>query len=429
MDSSQFSHNQDIIDSAEPLDVSGATCHCYRVKLYGKLHFLKRLKPELRTNPRHVAALHKEFETGYNLDHPHLVRYLSCGDDYLLTEYIDGSTLLEFAKQNPEFFKSKANVSRLLGSLLDVVEYLHSHQVVHLDLKPQNILITRVGHELKLTDLGFCYTDTFADTMGQTNSFAAPEQLDGSSQVDHRTDIYALGRIIATLPCAKRYRKVIDRCTKPSKEDRYQSVTELKKELSNPRIKWPLVAAIAASACLIGLTAWWLFSSQPANPVSTTLPTTDTIAQQATAATPPDTTAKPKVAEPAMPQVDNSNHAAQPIPTTYEPSTAPSPPATVTPNPTPVTINKETLRSQLIAATQPIYDKYLKQYENETYIDSHNTAFKEAYHNCDNEIADKLFRLWETKYKPMGVLESDYNPIAVKVIHYHTEKVDKKVKY
>ena len=155
MDSSQFSHNQDINDGAEPLDVSGATCQCYRVKLYGKLHFLKRLKPELRTNPRHVAALHKEFETGYNLDHPHLVRYLYCGDDYLLTEYIDGSTLLEFAKQNPEFFKSKANVSRLLGSLLDVVEYLHSHQVVHLDLKPQNILITRVGHELKLTDLGF----------------------------------------------------------------------------------------------------------------------------------------------------------------------------------------------------------------------------------------------------------------------------------
>ncbi len=177
MDTSHFSQRQDIIDNAEPLDVSGSTCECYKVKLYGKLNFLKRLKPELRTNPRYVAALHKEFETGYNLDHPHLVRYLACGDDYLLTEWVDGITLNDFAEQNPDFFKSRNNVTRLLSGLLDVLDYLHSHQIVHLDLKPDNILITRVGNEPKLTDLGFCYTDTFADTMGRTDSFAAPEQL------------------------------------------------------------------------------------------------------------------------------------------------------------------------------------------------------------------------------------------------------------
>lgn len=65
MDStSSFSESQQMFPHAERLQVGGTTCECFRVKMYGKLHFLKRLKPELRTNPRYVAALQKEFETG-----------------------------------------------------------------------------------------------------------------------------------------------------------------------------------------------------------------------------------------------------------------------------------------------------------------------------------------------------------------------------
>ena len=77
MESSEFSDIQQTFPDAELLPVGGSTCDCYRVKLYGKLHFMKRLKPELRTDPRYVSALQKEFETGYCLDHPHLVRYVS----------------------------------------------------------------------------------------------------------------------------------------------------------------------------------------------------------------------------------------------------------------------------------------------------------------------------------------------------------------
>ena len=63
MDSStsSFSEVQQAFPDAELLQVGGTTCECYRVKLYGKLHFLKRLKPELRTNTHYVAALQKEF--------------------------------------------------------------------------------------------------------------------------------------------------------------------------------------------------------------------------------------------------------------------------------------------------------------------------------------------------------------------------------
>ena len=200
MESSEFSDIQQTFPDAELLPVGGSTCDCYRVKLYGKLHFMKRLKPELRTDPRYVSALQKEFETGYRLDHPHLVRYLSKGDDYLMTEYVDGLTLGAFIEENPAYFKSVQNANRFLTQLLEVVGYLHQHQIVHLDLKPSNILITRIGHDVKLADLGYCYTDTYTDTMGQTDKYAAPEQIHGE-QVDARTDIYAIGKLMESLPC------------------------------------------------------------------------------------------------------------------------------------------------------------------------------------------------------------------------------------
>ncbi len=255
MDTSAFTGpRQEALPDAELLSLGGSTCQCYRVKLYGKLHFLKRLKPELQTDPRHVAALNKEFETGYRLEHPHLVRYISKSDDGILMDYVDGETLSEFTASNPDYFKNRKNADRFMRQLADVVGYLHSHQVIHLDLKPDNILITRIGYDVKLIDLGYCYTDTYTDTMERTDSFAAPEQLDGSDDIDVRTDIYAIGRILQTLPCALFYHDIIDRCTQSDKDKRYHSTSDIIHQLDHRRVSrhwlWlllliPLVVGIA----------------------------------------------------------------------------------------------------------------------------------------------------------------------------------------
>lgn len=247
MDTSSFSDIQQIYPDAELLPVGGGTCDCYRVRLYGKLHFLKRLKPEFRTDPRYVSALQKEFDTGYRLDHPHLVRYVSKGDDYLLTEYVDGETLAQFAVSHPEYFKSRQQTDRFISQLLDAVGYLHQHQIVHLDLKPDNILITRIGHEVKLTDLGFCYTDTYTDTTGYTTKYAAPEQFSIlNSHFSIQTDIYAIGKILQTLPNSIIYNKVVARCTATNPSDRYQSVEELQRALKST-IKLPRMIFLAVA--------------------------------------------------------------------------------------------------------------------------------------------------------------------------------------
>ena len=254
MESSQFSDIQQSFEAIEQLETRGATCDTFRVRLYGKLHFLKRIKPEHVGDIRYQEAFRKEFETGYRLEHPNLVRYVSLTANGILTEYIDGETLTERLAQQPEYFLDKHNTRRFVSQLLDVVGYLHSHQVLHLDLKPDNILLTRIGSDVKLIDLGFCYTDTFTDTQGHTDSYAAPERLnppptgEGQGEVSPnvQADIYAIGKILQQLPSHHIYNNVIARCTHPNEEKRYQRVEEIKKTLSNSWQKRFLIAIAAA---------------------------------------------------------------------------------------------------------------------------------------------------------------------------------------
>ena len=243
IDSSQFSDLQPRYEAFEQLHTQGATCDAFRVKVFGKLHFLKRLKPEYAGDIRYQEALRKEFETGYRLEHPNLVRYLSLDKDGILMEYVDGETLSQRLSKNTDYFKQRKNTDKLVRQLLSVLQYLHSHQVLHLDLKPDNILLTHINDDVKLIDLGFCYTDTFADTQGHTNAFAAPEQLAGE-KVDVCSDIYAFGKILELLPDHSIYNKVITRCTAEYPEDRYQSVEEILHAINHQRRYFLWVATI-----------------------------------------------------------------------------------------------------------------------------------------------------------------------------------------
>lgn len=244
MDYSCFSGNQQ--DSLkESLPVSGFMCEAYRVKIYGKLHFLKKLKPEHEDNILFREALRKEFEIGFRLEHPNIVRYVSFHDDEILMEYVDGEDLLAFLKNHPAYFEDTEHFDKLVGQLLSALQYLHDNQVLHLDLKPENIMLTRIGCDVKVVDLGCCYSDTFVDSTGYTTQYAAPEQLAGR-KVDVRTDIYAVGKILELLPHHPIYNKVIKRCLDKNPQNRYQTIAELQKALSvRNNNKKKIVAAVS----------------------------------------------------------------------------------------------------------------------------------------------------------------------------------------
>lgn len=245
MDYSSFSGNQQ--DSLkESLPVSGFMCEAYRVKIYGKLHFLKKLKPEHEDNILFREALRKEFEIGFRLEHPNIVRYVSFHDDEILMEYVDGEDLLAFLNNHPTYFADAEHFDKFVGQFLSALQYLHDNQVLHLDLKPENIMLTRIGCDVKVVDLGCCYSDTFVDSTGYTTQYAAPEQLAGR-KVDVRTDIYAVGKILELLPHHPTiYNKVIKRCLDKNPQNRYQTIAELQKALSVRNYnKKKIVAAVS----------------------------------------------------------------------------------------------------------------------------------------------------------------------------------------
>ncbi|MBR4387939.1 MAG: serine/threonine protein kinase [Prevotella sp.] len=229
---------------------SGGTCACYLLRKHGRLLLKKQLLPAFAHDERHRQALEKEFEVGFPLDHPNIPRYLECHDDWLLMEYVDGVTLTEFLRQHPGYFRKRQHARQFADELLSAVAYLHQHQVLHLDLKPDNILITRIGSHVKLIDLGYCYQDSYPFTTGGTADYSAPDE-----EKTPASDIYSLGRIFSDLGIGNK--TVVNRCLSADAAERYQSVDKLAKAMRKSRSPWLATTALLFLLLLGGL-SWWV---------------------------------------------------------------------------------------------------------------------------------------------------------------------------
>lgn len=250
MDISHFGNNSNSETHLEKIETNGSTCDTFRTKMYGKLVFVKRLKQQYSANIRYREALRKEFEIGFGLEHPNLAKYIMFKDNDIYIEYIDGETLAQRLKRDSNYFNNRRNCDKFISQLLSAAEYLHSHQVLHLDIKPDNILITRINNDVKLVDLGFCKSDSYTETTGFTARYASPEQLKGEG-CDERSDIYSIGRIIELLPSKHIYKKIIERCTAQNREERYNSVKEIKLPQNRQRGLYILFAAVFSILCVL----------------------------------------------------------------------------------------------------------------------------------------------------------------------------------
>ncbi len=248
-------------DDSMPLR-EGYTAFVYLTKVDGRRQLVKKLKPEFAADSRYVDLFRKEYELGSTLHHPNLVSYRQFSEDNgevtLMLDYIDGLTLQECFEYNPEYFSKKDNLQKFVNQLLSCIAYLHEHQVLHLDIKPSNIMITHLNNDVKVIDLGFCYSDTYADTPGFTGSFAAPEQkLHG--KIDVRTDLYAVGRVLEEIEKATgkklpgAYHRLKERCLEVDKDKRPASALAALKMVSPVKIAARVLSSVLLMILCVAL--------------------------------------------------------------------------------------------------------------------------------------------------------------------------------
>ncbi|BDG04736.1 serine/threonine-protein kinase [Anaeromyxobacter oryzae] len=144
----------------------------------------------------------REEEMALRLDHPNLVRARPPPREktrvYLIMEYVDGVSLAELLGGGP---LPPAQAVEIARQSCDALAYLHAHGVVHRDVKPGNVLLTREGH-VKLLDLGIAHVETarrlaitdLSASIG-TPDYMTPEQMQGRAG-DARVDLFALGTML-----------------------------------------------------------------------------------------------------------------------------------------------------------------------------------------------------------------------------------------
>lgn len=179
---------------AKPLDRSGSTCDAYECVVQRRRVFVKRLKAEYRDNPLYRAAFDKEYDLGVSLSHPSLPRYFGFGGDYIIMDFIEGDTLADLIKRDDPRLKNRKFVRRLLLELVDVVDYLHHRNIVHCDIKADNVIISPYGDRpATLIDLDKAYTSWLDSTHGNTQKYGCDGCADGA------IDFRGIGKIASQL--------------------------------------------------------------------------------------------------------------------------------------------------------------------------------------------------------------------------------------
>jgi len=228
---------------------------------------------------------------------PHVPRIVASGDlrgvPHLVMEFVEGQPLMERVKAAP---LALAEVARIGAAVADALQSVHAQQVVHHDLKPENIILRRDGTAV-LIDFGFAHHARYPDLLAEERRFAAgsapyvsPEQLRGL-RGDPRSDLFSLGALLyelavgelpygipATIAGMKDrlwripppprsvkpdlppwLQEVILRCLEADLESRYQSAALVAFDLRNPDqvALTPRAQRLRAPGVLAQARRWW----------------------------------------------------------------------------------------------------------------------------------------------------------------------------
>lgn len=199
------------IDDYQILDVVGegavGTVYKAQHRKTGDIVALKVMAPHLIDNEVLLKRFEQEFSAAKIVQHPNIVRFLAYHGEgelpYLVMEYVDGESLGETVERDGPLSEAKA--IQLIVQVCQGLYWAHKQGIIHRDIKPDNIMVTKDG-QAKLTDLGLA-KDFRTDEQGLTNTgrglgtphYMSPEQFRNAKNADLTSDIYGIGATLYTM--------------------------------------------------------------------------------------------------------------------------------------------------------------------------------------------------------------------------------------
>lgn len=192
------------------------------------------------------------------LNHPNIARLydggeMADGSPYMIMEYVDGEPLLSWAERTNPSLRERLD---LFQSLCRAVQFAHQNLIIHRDITPSNVLVSK-GGLVKLIDFGiskspdgspparFNPPGSSKDAMSYTPGYAAPERSRGAA-ANTLSDIYSLGKLLADLlktgERSPELAAIINCATAKEPADRYASVDALNEDISALRSGKPVAA-------------------------------------------------------------------------------------------------------------------------------------------------------------------------------------------
>ncbi len=163
---------------------------------------IKVLHPAFKANPQFFERFQREARIVAKLEHPHIIPVYDFnehqGEPYLVMRFVEGDTLKPRMSGTP---MPSAEILHLMRPVCQALTYAHKQGVLHRDIKPSNIMVAKDG-EVFLTDFGLARmvqageSTLSQDMMVGTPQYISPEQAQGLSELDGRTDIYSLGVVL-----------------------------------------------------------------------------------------------------------------------------------------------------------------------------------------------------------------------------------------
>jgi eukaryotic-like serine/threonine-protein kinase len=247
---------------------------------------IKTLRADLARDQIFQARFRREAQSAASLNHPSIVAVYDTGEDmatgvpvpYIVMEYVDGRTVRDLLQEGHRLLPERS--LEIIDGVLRALDYSHQAGIVHRDIKPGNVMVTRNG-DVKVMDFGIARAMSDAQaTMTQTAQvigtaqYLSPEQARGE-RVDSRSDLYSAGCLLYELltgrppftgdsPVAIAYQHVRENPVPPSRvdpdvppwadaivlkamakspADRYQTAADMRADLQRAASGMPVAAA------------------------------------------------------------------------------------------------------------------------------------------------------------------------------------------